>query len=158
MNKLLLSFILSFLPVSELRGGLPVAISYALDEGIPILFVFIPVVLINILAAVFVFIFLEFLHVHFLKIKLYEKLFGVFIRKVRKRADKVERNLPDYGYLALTIFVAIPLPVTGAWTGTAIAWLLGLEKKKSLAAISLGVFIAGLAVLTLTLGIFNGLS
>lgn len=155
MNRLLLALLLSFLPISELRGGLPVAISYALKNDVSLFFVFSLVILVNILAIFFVFFFLDYLHVHLLKLRFYERVFGVFLRRIRKKADKIEEKLPDYGYLALTLFVAIPLPVTGAWTGAAIAWLLGLEKRKSIPAIALGVLIAGLAVLTATLGIIN---
>ena len=155
MNKLLLSFILSFLPVSELRGGLPLAVSYALDKGISVFIVFVPIILINILAIFFVFFFLEFIHVHLLKIRVYEKLFGIYINKIRKRVDKVEKNLPSYGYLTLTLYTAIPLPITGAWTASLIAWTIGLEKKKSIAYIALGVLIAGVVVLLTTLGVIN---
>ena len=87
-----------------------------------------------------------------MKIKIYEKLFNIYLNKTRKKIDKFEKTYSTYGFLALTIFVAIPLPATGAWTGCLIAWLLGLERKRSILAISLGVFIAGLLVLLASFG------
>jgi uncharacterized membrane protein len=57
--------------------------------------------------------------------------------------------------LALTLFVAVPLPVTGAWSGCLVAWTLGLDRKKSILAISLGVVIAGLIVFFGTIGFMN---
>ena len=77
---------------------------------------------------------------------------------IQKRVDRIETRLPVYGYFALTLFVAIPLPVTGAWTGTLIAWILGLERTRSKAAIALGVCIAGLIILIASLGVLNLLS
>jgi uncharacterized membrane protein len=64
--------------------------------------------------------------------------------------------MEELGYIALMIFVAIPLPGTGAWTGTLIAWTLGLNRLKSFIAIAVGVLIAGLLVLLLSLGVFIG--
>ena len=60
-----------------------------------------------------------------------------------------------WGYLALTLFVAVPVPGTGAWTGTLVAWVLGLDRWKSIGAISLGVVIAGLIILFTSLGFFG---
>ncbi len=65
---------------------------------------------------------------------------------------ELEPQMNKYGYLALAIFVGIPLPITGAWTGTLIAWLLDLNRKKSFIAIASGVIIAGVLVTLATLG------
>ena len=59
------------------------------------------------------------------------------------------------GFLALVLFVAVPLPGTGAWTGCLASWLLGLERKKSILAIACGVLIAGIYVLLGTMGIIG---
>jgi len=78
-----------------------------------------------------------------MKLKLYRKTFDYFLERTRRRVGpKVEK----YGYLGLTLFVAIPLPVTGAVTGTLGAWFFKMEKKKSFLAVFLGVIIAGLIV------------
>jgi len=155
MNQLLISIILSILPVSELRGGLPVAVDYALKNNISILPIFFLIVLLNIGVIFLILFFLDFFHESLMGIPFYKKLFGFYLNSVRKRADKIEAKIPTYGYLALTLFVAIPLPVTGAWTGTFIAWLLGLERKKSIPAIALGVLIAGIIILLASLGVFS---
>lgn len=148
---LLWAVLLSVLPVSELRGG----ILYAVLSGINPFAAFFVCVLANIIIIFFIFFFLDFLHESFLKIEVYRKIFDFYIKSLRKKVDKFERQFSAYGFLALTIFVAIPLPATGAWTGSIIAWLLGLERKKSIFAIALGVLIAGVIVLLASLGIFS---
>ena len=155
MNQLLLSLILSVLPVSELRGGLPLAVDYAVKNNVPIFPIFVLIVTLNILVVFLIFFFLDFIHESLMRFSAYRKMFGIVINRTRKKADKVEARLPVYGYLTLTLFVAIPLPVTGAWTGTLIAWFLGLERKRSIPAIALGVCIAGLLVLLASLGVIN---
>jgi uncharacterized membrane protein len=57
-----------------------------------------------------------------------------------------------YGFWGLTLLVAVPLPITGVYTGTALAWLLGMDWKKAFPATALGAVVAGVIVLLLTLG------
>ena len=154
--KLIIAIILSFLPISELRGGLPFAIVYSNQHNIPISFVFLLVLLVNILAIFFVFYFLDNVHDYLMKnLTFYKKFFDSYLKKIRIKADKLEKKYSTLGFLALTIFVAIPLPGTGAWTGSIISWLLKLDRKKSILSISLGVIIAGFSVLLGTLGVLN---
>jgi len=155
MNQLLVAILLSILPISELRLGLPLAVDSALKNSIPVFPLFFLIVILNILVIFFVFFFLDFLHMRFMKFPVYKKVFGFWLKKTQKKIDKVERKMPKYGYFALTLFVAIPLPVTGAYTGCLIAWVLGLERKRAILAIALGVMIAGLIVLGASLGIFS---
>lgn len=154
MNPLFLAILLSMSPISELRGGLP----YALSQGFSIQQAFLVCVLANIVAAVLVMVFLTFLHSFFLRFKFYRKTFDYFIERARKKSKKMEQDMGNWGYFALCIFVAIPLPMTGAWTGTLIAWLLGLDKLKSISAISLGVIIAGVIVTSVYLGFIGFLN
>jgi len=152
--KLILAIILSILPISELRGGLPLAIIYANQHNIPIFFVFTLIVLTNILAIFIAFYFLDHLHKFFFKkIKFYRKFFESYINKLQKKVDKFENKYSTLGFLALTIFVGIPLPGTGAWTGCIISWLLKLDRKKSILSIAFGVIIAGILMLLGTLGV-----
>jgi len=151
MNQLLIAIILSILPISELRGGM----IYAILRGVNPYAAFLFCTLANILIIFFVFFFLDFLHEHFMKINFYKRFFDYYIEKTRKKVDKFEKNFSIYGFLALTFFVAIPAPITGAWTGCLIAWILGLERKKSILSIALGVLIAGSLVLLASLGIFS---
>jgi len=150
--KLFYAIVLTLLPISELRIGLPVAISYALENNISIYLVFCLIVLINIVLIFFIFWFLNNLHFVFMNLKFYRKSFGFFLRRFQKKVDKFEKKHETLGFIALTLFVAIPLPGTGAWSGSLLAWLLGLDKKKSIFSIALGVLIAGILVLLGTLG------
>ena len=82
-----------------------------------------------------------------MNIKPYKKGFNIFLKRFQKKVDKFEKRYDSLGFIALALLVAIPLPGTGAWTGCLVAWLLGLERKKSIISISLGVLIAGLLIL-----------
>ena len=155
MNQLIVAIILSILPISELRGAMIYAIGSGLIKIMPIYIIAIITTLANILIVFFVFFFLDFLHHRFMNILIYRRFFNFYIKKLQRKIDKFEKNFSVYGFLALTIFVAIPLPATGAWTGCLIAWILGLERKKSIFSIVLGVLIAGILVLLAGLGIIN---
>lgn len=154
MNPLLTGILLSLAPVSELRGGIP----FAIFHGINIWAAFVFCVIANIIVIPVLFLFLDCLHHRLIKYTFYKKTFDVFLGRIRKRKIKVEKNYETWGILALTIFVACPLPITGVWTGTIIAWLLGLKRGKSYLAIILGAIIAGLIVTLLTalaMGLIN---
>jgi len=151
MNPLLLTILLSISPISELRGGIP----YALSQGFGIQKAFFVCALANILIVIFIFLFLASLHKFFLEFVWYRKSFGYLIKRMQKKSVKVEKSRGKWGYLALCIFVAIPLPITGAWTGALIAWLLGWNKIKSFFSIALGVLIAGVVVSLVSLGIIR---
>ncbi len=153
--RLIYAIILSVLPVSELRGGLPLAILYAEAHEIPIFLVSILVILLNILAVFFAFYFLDNINKIFLKSRVYKRFFEGFIRRFQKKTDKFEEKYKTAGFLALMFFVAVPLPGTGAWTGCLISWLLGLDRKRSVLFISLGVILAGIIVLLGTLGLIR---
>jgi uncharacterized membrane protein len=156
MDKLfIIALILSAMPISELRGGMPIAIAYALKNNISLFFVFSVVILMNILGMLLSFFILDHLHKKLMKIQRYKKFFERKVNRLRKKTERVRKNYSSLGFVALTAFVAIPLPGTGAWTGSFIAWLLGLNRKKSLLSISLGVLIAGIIVFIGTLGIFS---
>ncbi|MFH2035727.1 MAG: small multi-drug export protein [Candidatus Zixiibacteriota bacterium] len=138
------TILLSILPIAELRGGIP----YAVGHDISIVPAFIICVLSNILVVPITFLFLETLHKQFYKIAVYRKLFDRFVVRTRKKAEK---NVAKYGYWGIMLFVAIPLPITGAYTGTMAAWLLELNRKKSFFYLALGVVIAGIIVSVVTL-------
>ena len=138
-SDLLITGLLSIAPISELRGASP----FALAKGMPVLWAYLFCVGMNFLASVLVLIFLNTLHRLFYHISLYRKFFDAFIEKARR---KVGANLEKYGTWGLAIFVAIPLPVTGAITGTFGAWVLGMKKRQIFPAILVGVAIAGIIV------------
>ncbi len=153
--RILYALILSFLPISELRGGLPLAIAYAIDNKIPLSLVFSSVILMNVLAIFFAFYFLDNIHKNLMKTKIYKKFFNAYLKKFQARVDKFEKKYKSAGFLTLAIFVGIPLPGTGAWTGVLLSWLLGLNRKRSMIAIAIGVLIAGIITLFVTLGIIS---
>jgi len=136
--------LLSMLPISELRGAIP----YGIISGLHPVFVFAVAVAANILIIPVIFFFLTYIHSHLMYFKIYENVFGRFIERVRHKAHG---HISKYGYLGLTLLVAIPLPVTGAYTGTLAAWLFDMEKKKAFLALSLGVIMAGIIVTAVVL-------
>lgn len=139
MGNLFYAIILSLLPIAELRGGIP----YAYLTGTPIWLAYVVCVAANFFVGPIVFIFLETAHKWLIKWQPYEKLFDLMINRVRRKTAHLIRK---YGFWGITLFVAIPLPVTGAYTGSIAAWVFGLDKKKSLLAVFVGVCIAGLIV------------
>ncbi|MEM4605652.1 MAG: small multi-drug export protein [Candidatus Pacearchaeota archaeon] len=153
--EILVALLLTVAPITELRLGLPIVINYCLKNNISVWPYFSLVVILNILVIFILFFFFDFLHQRLLKISFYKNLFNKYVEKTRKKQEKFEKKFHQIGYFALVIFVAIPLPGTGAWTGTFLAWLFGLERKKSILTISLGVLIAGIIVLTASYGILS---
>ncbi len=153
--KLIYALILTIMPITELRVGLPMAIIYAIEHHISIVFIFSLVVLLNILMIFFIFYFLDHMHNIFMNLKFYRKFFEAYVKKFQKKVDKFEKKYQNLGFFALVLFVAVPLPGTGAWTGCLVSWLLGLDRKKSILAIALGVLIAGTIILFGTLGFIN---
>lgn len=136
--------LLSFLPISELRGGIP----FALAMGVPWYWAYPFAAAVNALAAPACWLFLSTLHRLFLKMAWYHRLFDRFICRAR---EKLRSGVEKWGWLGVAAFVAVPLPITGAWTGTLGAWVLGLDKGRTLAAVILGVAIAGAVVTAVVL-------
>ncbi|MDR1566368.1 MAG: small multi-drug export protein [Treponema sp.] len=130
---------LSFLPISELRGAIPFAIAHEIPWYIAYPFS----ACLNALVAPVCWIFLSTLHKLFLKMTWYEKFFDRFIERARR---KLHKEVEKWGWLGIAVFVAIPLPVTGAWTGTLGSWVLGLSKRRTMLAVIIGVFTAGAIV------------
>ena len=139
LSDFLITGLLSIAPISELRGAIP----FALAKGMPVVWAYLFCVSMNFLASILVLIFLNTFHRLFYHISLYRKFFDSFIEKARR---KVGAKLDKYGTCGLTVFVAIPLPVTGAITGTLGAWVLGMKKRQILPAVLAGVAIAGIIV------------
>ena len=143
------------MPVSELRGGLPLAIVYARAHGLSLIPIFFLIVLINILLIFILFFLFDYLHKWLMKFEFYRRFFDRFLRKFQKKIDKFEKRHEAIGFLALVLFVGTPLPGTGVWAGCFISWFLELDRKKSILSISLGVLMAGILVLLGSLGILT---
>jgi uncharacterized membrane protein len=128
-------------PVFELRAGIPLGI---LHYGLDPLFIFFIAVIAN--ALIFFPIFFG-LRLFYDKVLFRIPLFDKYLDNLRKRGKpKVEK----YGFWGLFLFVAIPLPITGAYTGTILAWLLDIDWKRAFPAVGLGVIVAGVIVLLIT--------
>lgn len=144
-----LIFIISLLPILELRGGL---IAASLLDISP-LTAFLVCMAANILVIPFVLFMIEAI----LSFLSRFKKIGSLIDKFKKKTLKKKSTIEKYGYWGIMLFVAIPLPGSGAWTGCLLAVLLGLDKKKSFLAALLGVFIAGVVMLIFSYGILKGI-
>lgn len=155
MNSLILAILLTLLPLVELRGGLPVALINASKYGVSQLAVFLVIVLLNVLLIFVIFFFLDYLHKHLINFKFYQKFYSFYLKRMQKKIDKFEKRHNALGFFALFLFVAIPLPLTGAYTGTFVSWVLGLERKRSILAIASGVIVAGIIIYLGTLGIIS---
>lgn len=135
-------FLISMLPLVELRGGL---IAAAILK-VPVIKAFIICFLANILPIPFILLFIQSIF-KFLK---EFKIFRPIIEKLENKAMGKSDSVRNKQLLGLFIFVAVPLPGTGAWTGALIASLLEMPIKKSFATIAAGVFCAGLIMLVIT--------
>lgn len=135
--------IVSAMPVSELRGAIPIGIMLGLTP----VKVFVLAVIGNLLPVLPLLYFLEPVSEKLRKILFFKKFFDWLFERTRKKSKIIEK----YELLGLIILVAIPLPMTGAWTGCIAASLLRLEKKLSFFAVGAGVTIAAIIVTVLTL-------
>ena len=144
--KELIVFIVSMIPVLELRGSLLAAGFFKMD----FLSTFIIAVIGNMLPIPFILLFIDKIFGFLKKTRLREKV-EKFEEKTMKKSGQIEK----YGKIGLFLFVAIPLPGTGAWTGALIASLMRMKIKDSLPCIFLGVVVAGLIVSLLSFGIIK---
>lgn len=149
INKDIAIFIISLMPILELRGGLLAASLLHVE--------FIRAVIIcivgNVLPIPIVLLFLE---------KILELLGKWSVTKkivtwLEKKVDSKREQIDKYGYWGLVLFVGIPLPGTGAWTGSLLAVMLGLDKKKSFGCILLGVILAAIIMSIVSYGILGSL-
>jgi uncharacterized membrane protein len=132
-------------PISELRGGIPLGISFGLDP----FFTFVVAITAN--ALIFFPIFFA-LRLFYDKLLYRIPLSDKYLNNLRKRGKPI---VEKHGFWGLLLFVAIPLPITGAYTGTILAWLVDMDWKKAFPAVGLGVIVAGVIVLLITLGVIN---
>lgn len=139
MNDWLWLVLLAVLPVSELRGSIP----YGILRGLPIAPVIIVSILANIVAGIFAYFFLDRLVKLFFNFGLFRKYYEKIVERSQK---KIKEAVDKYGWIGVAVFIGIPLPFTGAWTGALGSYLIGLEKKKTIIAIILGVLIACILV------------
>lgn len=138
------TLIIAALPISELRGAIPVAY-YTMDMPLRNILIFSYIG--NILPVIPLLVFLEPVSTRLRRFHIWRKFFDWLFERTRKRAEVVQR----YEALGLILFVAIPLPVTGAWTGCIAASLFKIKFRYAFPAICIGVLLAGIIVTSLTL-------
>ncbi len=154
--KILIVFLISMVPLVELRGAIPVAVG--LDLGLPEWLILIIAIIGNILPVPIIFLFsrkvLDWGSKQ--KWKPFKQFCDFCLKKGEKGGKKLLKKAGDKGvYFALFLFVAIPIPGTGAWTGTLAASILDLEFKKTMLTVISGILVAGLIMLAASLGLFR---
>ena len=139
--KYIIVFIVSMIPIVELRGAIPIAESLGLN-----IWLYYPIAIIgNMLPVPFIYWFARRVLEWGKDKKLIGKFFAWCLQKGEKGGEKLEKSAGNGGlFLALLLFVAIPLPGTGAWTGTLAASILKIDFKTSVSAVMLGVLLAGI--------------
>ncbi len=143
-SKELVVLVIAALPVLELRGAIPVAINMF---GLPWYYAFSLALIGNLLPVPFILLFLEAITRGLGRVGIFRRMLDWLFERTRRRGRIVER----YERIGLALFVAIPLPATGVWTGSLVASLLGLPFKHAFLAILVGVFVAGVIVTCLSL-------
>ena len=153
LKNYIIVFLISMVPLVELRLAIP----YAVGVGLPLVPSIIIAVVGNMLPVPFIFFFAR----KVLEWGQDKKLIGGFCRwcinKGVKGSDKLQKKSNAGLYIALLLFVGIPLPGTGAWTGTLAASFLNMDFKKSVIAVMAGVLLAGAIMLALSLGVFGAI-
>lgn len=144
-------FIISMIPILELRGGLLAASPALLN--VPILRA-IPLCIIgNILPIPFILLLIE----RVLNWMEHVPVLGGIARWLRQKADKNKGQIETYGFWGLALFVGIPLPGTGAWTGSMVAALLHMKFGKAMAAILVGIVMATVIMSLLSYGLLGAI-
>ena len=144
-TEILILIGLTLLPFLELRASIPYGI---LNTDLSWMTVFIVCVLANIILAPIVYFFLyKIVHLFFF-IKPFERF---YTRKVEKTQKKIHKYVEKYGEIGLAIFIAVPLPGSGVYTGAIAAYVLGMSYKDFIKAAAIGVLIAGVIVTAISL-------
>ena len=152
--KYLIVFFVSMVPIVELRGAIPIAESLKLN-----IFLYYPIAIIgNMLPVPFIYLFARKILVWGKDKPLIGKFFSWCLDKGEKGGQKLQAKAGKGLYYALWLFVGIPLPGTGAWTGTLAASILDMDFKKSVIAVMLGVLLAGIIMIIASSGVFGVLS
>ena len=144
LKKYLLVFFVSMVPLIELRGAIPIGLSNFLGDPLPVLPLYIACIIGNMLPVPIIFFFAR-------------KFFTFCLEKGKKGGEALQAKAGKGLYVALFLFVGIPLPGTGAWTGTLAASFLDMDFKKSVIAVMAGVILAGIIMGLASLGVFGAL-
>ena len=146
MTEAIKTFLLAMTPIGGLRLSIPIALTvYHLDW----ISVYLISVIGNLTPVVMLLLFLEPVSCWLSRnSRIFRKFFSWLFQRTRSKYDG---KIKKYGYPALILFIAIPLPFTGGWTGTLVAFLFGIPFKKAFSSIALGLMMAGGIVVGLTM-------
>ncbi|MBR6501852.1 MAG: small multi-drug export protein [Clostridia bacterium] len=144
-GKIVATFLVSMVPIIELRGAIPIGIGYGLDYWVVVTVSVIG----NILPVPFIILFIRKI---FELMRKWSKKLDSLVSKLEKRAHEKSDVVQKYAFWGLFVLVAIPLPGTGAWTGALVAAMLDMRLKRAFPAIALGVITAATIVTFVTYG------
>jgi len=154
MKRYLIVLLISMVPLIELRGAIP----YAVGVGLPIVPSIIIAVIGNMLPVPFIFLFAR----RILEWGKDKRVIGPFFTWCLEKGEKGGRKLEEKAggglYIALLLFVGIPVPGTGAWTGTLAASILDMDFRKSVLCVLAGVLLAGAIMLLASMGVFGAIN
>ena len=151
-GKCVFTMLVSMIPIIELRGGLPFGVAL----GLPYYLAFPAAVIGNIIPTPFIIVYIRKI---FMLMRKYMPRLNGLVDKLERKAHLQGKKVLKYQSIGLWLFVAIPLPGTGAWTGSLAAAFLDIRLKKAMPAVVLGVLTAGCIMLTLThvgVNLFSG--
>ena len=149
IGKYLWVFLISMVPIIELRGAIPVAVGM----GLPLIPSYIICIIGNMLPVPFIYFFARKVLIWGTDKPVIGKLFTISLEKVEKGGKKLQAKAGRGLFVALLLFVGIPLPGTGAWTGTLAASLLDMDFKSSVVAVMCGVLLAGVIMAMISNGV-----
>lgn len=145
-GEFILTLLVSMLPVVELRGGIP----FGVAAGLPVWAAYLAAVIGNLLPVPFIVVYIQRI---FMFMRQHMPRLNSVVDKMEQKAHLKSAAVLKYQYLGLAIFVAIPLPGTGAWTGALVAAFLDMRLKKAMPSIAGGVLSAGLIISILSYGV-----
>ena len=140
------TILVSMIPVVELRGGIP----FGVARGLPVWAAYLAAIIGNFLPAPFIIVYIRRI---FQWMRRRIPVLNHLVDKLEKKAHLKGQKVTKYKYLGLALFVAIPLPGTGAWTGARAAAFLDMPLRKALPSIAAGILTAGIAISILTFGV-----
>ena len=141
-----MTFLISMVPVIELRGAIPAAVLAGLDIRVALIVAIVG----NLVPVPFIIVFIRKI---FKWLRQKSRWLGDMVRRMEEKADAKKAQVLRYEFWGLLLLVAIPLPGTGAWTGALVAAMLDMQLKRAFPAIAAGVVVAGLIVTIATYGV-----
>ncbi|MBN1348948.1 small multi-drug export protein [candidate division KSB1 bacterium] len=150
-----ITVLIAMIPIFELRGAIPWALASPPGGGLewPVAYVF--AVIGNFIPVIPILLWIEPVSNWLRRYPIFDKFFDWLFARTRR---KVQKNIERYEALGLILFVGIPLPVTGAWTGTLAAFIFGIKFKRAVLCIFAGILLAGVVVTLVSMGVISFLN